>query len=118
MGLAAAQMRADGQSGQAKENAKGRERLEKGDPHEKGSDYTAADSYEKANCEETGSYEKLSFGKLLAARMFELAEESGNSRQSYSLSVVSRVSFQSLRSYFKSSAALSQMPLSLNSSNT
>ena len=81
-GQTAAQMRADGQSGQAKENAKGRERLEKGDTHEKESDYTAADSYKDANCEETGSYEKLSFGKLLAARMFELAEESGNSRQS------------------------------------
>ena len=34
-GQTAAQMRADGQSGQAKENAKGRERLEKGDTHEK-----------------------------------------------------------------------------------
>ena len=86
-------MRADGQSGQAKENAEGRERLVKGDTHEKESDYTAADSYEEANREEAGSYEKLSFGKLLAARMFELAEESGNSRQSYSLEqVVFRIS--------------------------
>lgn len=92
-GQTAAQMRADGQSGQAKENAEGRECLEKGDTHEKESDYTAADSYKDANREETGSYKKLAFGKLLAARMFELAEKSGNSRQSYSLDqVVFRIS--------------------------
>lgn len=82
------QMGADGQLAETKEYVEGRELLEKGDIREEQHGYQADGSSEKAV-----SYEKLSFAKLLADRMFRLAKEQGSSRQSYSLDqVVFRIS--------------------------
>ena len=87
-GQITAQMGADEQLGETKEYMEGRERLEKGDICEEQHGYPAEGSSEKAV-----SYEKLSFAKLLADRMFRLVKEQGNSRQSYSLDqVIFRIS--------------------------